>query len=991
MMSSCIASRRTASRIGVRSIATMLVLLLSLLLSGYASAQHLNKINGDKQDGLPGTRLPVAMVVHLANANNDVRNTVNWKVTSGDATFVQSGGRTYSVDIDTSSDTSTDNALARLLLGSTPGPVTVTATAVESQFGCPSAQCAETTINTVTFTATVDSPPVLVKVSGDAQSGAPSTNLAQPLTVRANFTGSAINSVHLTWQIGGTAATFTSNGSQTLVQPPEPPNTDDSVSITLGSQPGPVQIHVSCQECGNSVDFTATITGGTQPGQVVQIVKLSGDNQSGATGSAGDTPLVVQLLDANSQPVANQTVTWQSIDGRSTPDASSSTSDAQGHAQITFHYGTQSGPADIRATVGTLSVDFTVTASIPGISIVSGDGQTAAPGTTLPVPLTVKIAAATTAHHVDGLQDTTIVWTVVSGGGYVTTATTRTDANGNSSNQFTLGPNPGVNHVQASVLGGGSVTFSETGGVVGAKLSVVSGSNQTLPTYALSQPLVVKLTDAQDKPIGGITIQWTPSSNSVVSNATSVTDANGTASTAVTLHSAGAATVSAQTVSVTTTPVSFSLNGGIANIPGLTPAQHAVAVALDNACTALSAKSGLTAGQSDLFARCTEFTKNAGTNQTPVIHALDALTDDKATPQVSTAQSLQLVQMDNLDERMTQLRHGAQGLSLQGLTFANGSSSLPLGRLGDSFDKPADADHEAGASFSRWGFFFTGNYSHGSGDARAVRPGFDYDNAGLTGGVDYRFSDTFVAGMALGYGHNSSNIDADLGSFDSDSYNFSGYATWYRDDYYLNAAASFGWADYSLSRSIVYQIANDTGITSVNQAAKAKPSGDQRSLVLAFGKDFHHDAWDINPELRANYTRVSIDGYDETLHGSTDGGGLGLHVADRAQTNMLGVLGLRASYTMSRDWGILVPNAQIEYNHEFNNGSNNVVSWFINDPTATPIVLADPRADSNFFTLSFGLNAVWPQGRSGFILLEHVTAQQGVTEDRISVGGHIEF
>jgi uncharacterized protein with beta-barrel porin domain len=987
MITSCIASRWTCAQISIRSIATALVFFFSLMLSGYASAQFLTKVNGDNQDGLPGARLPTAMVVRLTNPDLEHRNTINWKITAGSATFVESGKRTYSHDINSQGSTSVSNSATRLLLGSTPGPVTVTATAVESDFGCGSSVCNDTVINTVTFTATVDTPPVLVKVSGDVQSGAAGSNLALPLTVRASFAGSGLDSVHLTWQIGGTSATFTANGTQTLVQPPEPLNTDDPVSITLGSTPGPVQIHVICQECGNFVDFTATVT---ETGQVVKIVNQSGDHQSGATGSAGDSPLVVQVLDANSQPVAGQTVSWQSLDGRATPDASSSVSDAQGHAQVLFHYGTQSGAADIRATIGTLSTDFTLTALIPGLSIVSGDGQNAAPGATLPIPLTVKISSSTTTHHTNGLQDTTIVWTVVSGGGYVTNATTHTDASGNSSNQFTLGPNAGSNHVQASVLGGGSVTFSETAGLVGAKLTAVSGSGQTLPTYSPSQPLVVKLTDAQDKPIGGVTVQWT-TANGVLTNASSVTDANGTASTVVTLHSSGSSSVSAQTVGVTTTPVSFSVNAGIANIPGLTPAQHAVAVAIDSACSALSSRSsGLTAGQTDLLARCTELTKNAGSNQPPVVHALDALTDDKATPQISTAQSLQLVQMDNLDERLTQLRHGAHGANLQGLSFANGTTSLPLSRLGDWFDKPADADHEAGASFSRWGFFFTGNYTHGSGDARAVRPGFDYDNAGLTAGVDYRFSDTFVAGIALGYGRNSSDIDADLGSFDSDTYNLSAYATWYRDDFYFNAAASLGWADYSLSRSIVYQIANDAGLTSVHQEAKAKPGGDQRSLVLAFGKDFHHDAWNFNPELRANYTRVSIDGYDESLRAAA-GSGLGLHVADRSQNNLLGVLGMRASYTMNQDWGILIPNAQIEYNHEFNKSSNNVVSWFINDPTATPIVLADPRSDSNFFTLSFGLNAVWPQGRSGFILLEHVTAQQGVTEDRISVGGHVEF
>lgn len=987
MIDSRIASFRKPSRArpSFRSIAMSFLFLLSLIASGHAAAQGLlAKVSGDKQHGAPGSRLPQAMVVVIHNGNPEPTYSVEWNVTSGDATFINSGTTRFTTTIPYNASSST-----RLQLGFTPGPVTVSATLSTACSGGPS-PCGP--INTVTFAATVDQPPQLQKISGDAQSGAVGSTLAQPLVARVVTNSSTPTDV--IWQVSGDAI-FPASGTQTLEQPSVAPNVDDPVTLMLGTKAGPVQIHVSCASCANSIDFTATATGGTNPGQPAQIVKASGDNQTGATGSSGDAPLVVQVLDANSLPISGQTVTWQVLSGSATVDATSSASDSQGHAQTTFHFGTQGGASVIRATSGTVTVDFTVSAFVPNLSIVSGDGQSAAPGTQLPQPLTVRIGQATTGSHTQGLQNTTIVWTVIAGNGSVATATTQTDASGTSSNRFTLGPNPGGNQVQAGVEGGGSVIFNETGTITGAKLAIVSGDGQSLATYQPSQPLVVRLSDAQDRPVSGITIQWTPSANAVLTNATSVTDVDGRANTIATLHVTGSATVGAQAVGATATPVSFSLNGGLANIPGLTPSEHAVAVAIDKACAALSVPTlaPLPPGQADLLSRCTELTKNAGSNPQPVVHALDALTNDRATPQISTAQTLQLAQMDNLDQRLAALRHGAQGASMQGLSFVNDGKALPLDRLGDTFDKPANTDHEAGGDFSRWGFFVTGTYAHGSGDARAVRPGFDYDNAGLTAGVDYRFNDHFVAGVAVGYGHNSSDIDANLGSFDSDAYNLSAYATWYTtNDFYLNAAASLGWADYSLSRSIVYQITSDSGATNVNQVAKSSPNGDQRSLVLALGKDFHHDAWDINPEVRANYTRVSIDAYNESMRDpSAPGGGLGLHVADRAQTDLLGIVGVRASYTMSQDWGILIPNAQIEYNHEFNSSSNNVLSWFINDPTATPILLADPRANSNFFTFSFGMNAVWPNGKSGFILIEHVSAQQGVTENRLSVGGRIEF
>ena len=41
---------------------------------------------------------------------------------------------------------------------------------------------------------------------------------------------------------------------------------------------------------------------------------------------------------------------------------------------------------------------------------------------------------------------------------------------------------------------------------------------------------------------------------------------------------------------------------------------------------------------------------------------------------------------------------------------------------------------------------------------------YDFDTAGITFGLDYRFTDEFVAGLAVGY----SNTDAKLGSNDGD-------------------------------------------------------------------------------------------------------------------------------------------------------------------------------------------------------------------------------
>ena len=111
----------------------------------------------------------------------------------------------------------------------------------------------------------------------------------------------------------------------------------------------------------------------------------------------------------------------------------------------------------------------------------------------------------------------------------------------------------------------------------------------------------------------------------------------------------------------------------------------------------------------------------------------------------------------------------------------------------------------------------------------------------------------------------------------------------------------------------------------------------------------------------------------------------------RSFASELGVLGARFTRTISMDWGVLVPNALVEWNHEFKNDPQTVVTRFLADPTQTPIFVTDPSVDQNYFNLGIGLNAILPQGRSGFLYYEHVTGLSGIHENRLSVGVRIEF
>jgi hypothetical protein len=92
------------------------------------------------------------------------------------------------------------------------------------------------------------------------------------------------------------------------------------------------------------------------------------------------------------------------------------------------------------------------------IVTVQGDAQTGQIGTELAGPLIVRLVD----DAGQGIANRAIVWIVSAGGGSIDPGSRTTDTQGFAVAQWTLGPTPGANEVQAQVPGVGSVSFTAT-------------------------------------------------------------------------------------------------------------------------------------------------------------------------------------------------------------------------------------------------------------------------------------------------------------------------------------------------------------------------------------------------------------------------------------------------------------------------------------------------------------------------------------------------
>jgi outer membrane autotransporter protein len=936
----------------------------SVSFSAVVLTPELQQVSGNGQSAPTDTTVPSPLVVRaLLGGSPQAGLPINWTVTSGDATIasVSNGGATDASGLSS----------AVIDLGPTPGTVVVTA--ARSDFPA----ITQTFFINATLTRT------LTIVSGDGQTAPPNAPLPAPLVVNAQNNGIPIAGVTINWTATG-GATPSSGTSVT--------DGAGNASFTVTSTgPGPAPIQVTATRADDptaSVFFNANIL-------PPQLTIFAGDGQSGFINMAATTPLEVTLLDGAGQPVAGQPISWQVLSGSALLGAPNpSTTDAAGHASITFSYGANPGPITIRASAygGTQTVDFTATAQGPtGVVPGTGNGATGNPGDA--IPLTVQISGPPGQTDLSGV---TVFWTVTSGTGSVSPTTSVTDVSGTAGTTLTLGLTPGTVTVVAQVQGGGSTTFTVTinGTLVGTALVIVSGDGQTLSTGVTSAPMVVELQDS-GTPLPGMTITWT-TNNGTVASFTSTTDALGRASNTVTPGAGGTVQVTASFAAVaqyTASSTTFNHNAAISSVPTLTTDEAAVAVALDNACGDLSSASTLTPEEQDLLNQCLALGAASGVSQAAVADAISEMLPDVAQTQTQTGQTASTAQSDNIVGRMATLRSGGGGNSFGGLALAAAGGRVSLGNLAQSLmageDAPAAGDD---AGFSRWGVFASGTIGRGQNAAGDNVPSYDFDIDGLTLGVDYRKTDSLILGGAIGYSRQDTKLDDGQGALDMHGFSFSAYASWYlQNSWYVDGVVSAGRNRFDHRRRIEYSLPlPGGGSATVDTQARADSDGTDRSLTLTFGRDFHKDAWGGGAYGRVLYSRLGFGGFEEEVDAGP-GSGLGLRVDSRSVTALSTVLGGKVQYTYSTDWGVLMPQAQLEWQKEHKSDPGLFRAFLIDDPTGTPILVSSEPLDSSYFRLGLGLSMVMTHGRSGFVLYERMLARDGMDMDNLSLGFRWEF
>jgi outer membrane autotransporter protein len=310
----------------------------------------------------------------------------------------------------------------------------------------------------------------------------------------------------------------------------------------------------------------------------------------------------------------------------------------------------------------------------------------------------------------------------------------------------------------------------------------------------------------------------------------------------------------------------------------------------------------------------------------------------------------------------------------------------------------ADAKDDAGVE-RRWGIFLNERWEGFDREETSRERGFDGDTLGTQIGADYRISDRAFAGLLFSYDYTDSEFDSDApgvnfvppdddGSSDADNYSVTAYGSYnVTDAFYVDGSAGYGYSDYEFERNAVFQETTRT-VPQTNVRTQADTEGHEISASLGGGYDFRSGAFEAGPYLRASYVRTKVEGYRET---DTTGSGLAMQIDGESQTSLTAIVGVRTSYAVSTPWGVLIPQARVEYEHEFERDQETTATRFVQDAGGNVFRLSGDDPDRDYMNASAGLVLILADGWIPFVDYEALIGHSFLDRHRVTLGVRKEF
>ncbi|KAB2680044.1 autotransporter domain-containing protein [Brucella tritici] len=365
--------------------------------------------------------------------------------------------------------------------------------------------------------------------------------------------------------------------------------------------------------------------------------------------------------------------------------------------------------------------------------------------------------------------------------------------------------------------------------------------------------------------------------------------------------------------------------------------------------------------------------------------------------QVDAAIRLADDQVDNITRRLEQIRAEAPGARSNSFDWQLGVDSKDSARYDhDGNDISAQNSLNARGTFESsnplaiWttGYVRLGESELGGVDMKSTA-------VGGTAGVDYRFNENFVGGVAIGFGREMSEIGSN--GTDNEAKAISGalYGTWHnRNGAFVDGIIGFSHLTMDSTRYV----------TSTGELAYGSRDG-----TTVFGSIIGGYRFETQKGLKIE-PYVGFRGVVGKLNGFTERGDDWTNLAYGTTDirSLKAVAGIRVEKQYETEDFLITPNAKVEYRHELASGTNTALGYadlgtmpysVMTDPSETSSVVASvgvrvkPKASnlsveasaqasmsgSGKPTMTYAVRANWEICGIGFKKTDCMTREQRVT------------
>jgi outer membrane autotransporter protein len=399
--------------------------------------------------------------------------------------------------------------------------------------------------------------------------------------------------------------------------------------------------------------------------------------------------------------------------------------------------------------------------------------------------------------------------------------------------------------------------------------------------------------------------------------------------------------------------------------PGLTPNQKAVAQNLNSAANDPAA------------APLINFL--AGEPMANLPHDFDLIAPEELASIYEIGFSQAVVQNDNLQRRMDDIRAGSNGFCADGFVpqvsgkdytkESDGKVSLPDKSTRDVYTPAPD---------NRWGVFVTGTgdfVNVNNNDSNA--PGYDITTGDVTVGADYRLCDNFAIGIDAGYSRSTADL-VDDGRVDVDGGKVGAYATvfgkgLFGSKFYVDGAVGGGFNSYDTRR---------TGLQ--DELVRGNTNGNEFNAMISYGSDWTFGCFNIGTWSTVQYTNVSIDQFTET------GSLAPLIIEDQAENSFRATTGLHASYDIKAGHFIFRPEVRAAYQHEYCDQAYQVDSQLASG-AGTVFRVRGPDIGRDAALVGTGMSMQWNNRLSTYVYYDGVLGRNNYDNNAVSGGFRIGF